>query len=384
MAKIDSLWLRAGFSIILIAGLLNMPVPAFSQEDPNIQNLITNGGFEEGFPEEFGAGYGWGAFSNGNATVGWQSDTWDKVVVAGQNAQLIEIKNATERNRYAGIYQTVSVVPGQQYKLTIKGLIRSEEGEIELSDYGYRVQYAIDYDGNTAWELIPDNEWVEIPWDEQAINDTADSAYRFDTFEATVTAKNDRLSLFIRGWKKWVNDGSGLFNFDEITLVGPVPENFETADAQVTSVSEAATAGGTELVTTEPSVQVSEHDGDLNLEGTDTDAETTLETDSSSEAEAGPEVDSSTEAEVVPETDSAADTELAPEPDSSSETETMPETGSSIDTETSPQPEASQLPVAGRGDDDSIIFITMSGATLLIVLVVGALAATWRQRNPTE
>jgi len=138
------------FSLVLIIGLLYIPSPVFSQQSPELQNLIVNGSFEEGF-QDFGVGYGWGAFSNGQAIVGWSSDTWDKVIPAGQrNAQMIEIKDAQVLNRYAGIYQTVTVVPGAQYKLTVKGLIRSTEGDIAISDYGYRLQVGVDQNGGTA------------------------------------------------------------------------------------------------------------------------------------------------------------------------------------------------------------------------------------------
>jgi len=146
-------WLKAILTGIMVAGLglAATSTPALSQQSENQQNLIVNGGFEEGFQGEFGVGYGWGAFSNGNAAIGWNADSWAPVVIAGSHAQLIEVKNAADADRYAGIYQTVAVVPGQQYKLTIKGLIRSEEGDVQKSNYGYRLQYGLDDAGGTAW-----------------------------------------------------------------------------------------------------------------------------------------------------------------------------------------------------------------------------------------
>ena len=116
-------------SLLLALVVLYGPAPAFSQEESAVQDLIINGGFEGGFQQEYGIGYGWGGFSNGNAVVGWNFEDWEAVVSAGKYAQLIEIKEALEQNRYAGIYQTISVVPGQQYKLSLKGLIRSDEGD---------------------------------------------------------------------------------------------------------------------------------------------------------------------------------------------------------------------------------------------------------------
>lgn len=323
MAKLDGVCARAIFSLFLIAGLFYMPPPAFSQDDTEFQNVVVNGGFEAGFQEGFGVGYGWGAFSNGNATVGWNGDTWDKVVAAGKHAQMIEIGNAAEMNRYAGIYQTVTVVPDRQYRLTIQGLIRSTEGDINLSDYGYRLQYGLDYDGGTAWELLGDDAWVELPWDEQPLQAPAGGLYRLEKFETTITARSNKLTLFIRGWKKWVNNGSAIFDLDEISLVGPAPDGFEMPAGQVAAAASPATPAG------DPS---------------------------------GAEM-------AVPDAPPRPESAL---PDAPAQPETAsPET-------TAP------LPVSGRGPDESITYIVFSGAALLLVLLVGALTATLKQRNPQE
>ncbi|RME59913.1 hypothetical protein D6779_03210, partial [Candidatus Parcubacteria bacterium] len=259
MSTFKGIGLRVIISLGLITGLLYLPMPAFSQQAPELQNVILNGGFEQGFQDQFGVGFGWGGFSNGNAVVGWNADTWEKVVIAGESAQMIEIKNATERDRYAGIYQTVSVVPGQPYKLTINGLIRSSEGNVEASDYGYRLQYAVDYDGGTTWELIEDQAWHELPWDEQPLDNPPDGVYRFDTFETTIIPKGDKLTLFIRGWKKWVNNGVGIFNLDEISLVGPAPEGFVASTAQSASTEAAASPSPAQPAVPEASLQGAEH-----------------------------------------------------------------------------------------------------------------------------
>ncbi len=361
MINLDSIWARVLFSLILIVGLLNAPVPVFSQDDSNIQNLILNGGFEEGFQGGFGVGYGWGGFNNGEAITGWNADTWDKVVIAGQSAQLIEIKNATQRDRYAGIYQTVSVVPGQQYKLIINGLVRSEEGDINLSDYGYRLQYAVDYNGNTAWELIDNDQWLELAWDEQPLYDPPDGVYRFDTFETTITARNDKLTLFVRGWKKWINNGSGIFNLDEISFIGPAPNGFQAPAAQTASVGDAALPVDAESVTSDSSSQVSE--SQVSAQNTDLDS-----------------TQSQTE-ETSSQTATSSETETASQPATSS----SQADASSAQTEpASPLADDSQLPVSGQGSNDSINFIIMSGLALLLVLFVGAITATIRQRNSIE
>ena len=328
MVKMDSIALRVIFSLIVLLGLLYLPAPAFSQDDAVSQNLILNGGFEEGFQGDFGVAYGWGGFSNGNAVVGWNSDSWNQVVVAGQNAQMIEIKDAAELNRYAGIYQTVAVVPGEQYKLTINGLIRSTEGDIRLSDYGYRLQYAIDYEGGTTWELLGDAAWIELPWDEQPSNLPTGAAYRIDRYQTTITAKSDHLTLFIRGWKKWINNGSGIFDFDELSLVGPAPAGFQAPQIQAAAVSNSLPAAA-------------ESQAPRSVQADLADIDTTAS--------------------------EPAQTELVSQLD-----------------ETVPQAESSQLPVSGQGADESVRYIIISSGILLLVLFVGAVTATMRQRNPLE
>ena len=113
-SKANSLRLAIVGTIAVILLLIYLPAPAYSQqgEASRIQDLIVNGGFEGGFQEEYGIGYGWGGFSNGNAVVGWSFDDWSPVVADGSYSQQIQIKDALDQNRYAGIYQTVSVVPG--------------------------------------------------------------------------------------------------------------------------------------------------------------------------------------------------------------------------------------------------------------------------------
>ena len=61
-------------TVIFIAVLLTVAIlpQAVRSQQQNIQDMIVNGSFEGGFQEEFGVGYGWGGFSNGNAVVGWR------------------------------------------------------------------------------------------------------------------------------------------------------------------------------------------------------------------------------------------------------------------------------------------------------------------------
>lgn len=389
MSKADTRSLKIAIvvTIAILLLLIYLPSPAFSQQNtpPTVQNLLVNGGFEGGFQQDFGIGYGWGGFSNGNAVVGWNFDTWDPVVAAGEYSQSIEIKDALSADRYAGIYQTISVTPGAQYKLTIKGLIRSDEGDITLSDYGYRLQYAVDYKGDAAWELLPASAWQELPWDEQPLANPESQNYKFNTFETTITAQGDKLTLFVRGWKKWINAGTGLFNLDEISFVGPAPAGFQAPVAQAASVGnveqqppaemtdqaaaeteETAMAEETQTQTAPPSDNTS-----AQAETTPTETTTMAET---STAETTPTEKTASESMAM------TDTQTEP----ATQADTMLQAAPSGQPGNTTQARAAELPVSGLGSDDSIPYVMMGGITLLLVLFVGAVTATLRQRNVVE
>lgn len=231
--KLDSISSRLVLSVLILVGLFYLPAPAFSQQASI--NVIENGDFESGFEDGLGVGIGWSAFNNGNASGAWGPELVPESIIAGDNSQMMQIENAIERDRYVGIYQTVNVVPGQQYRLTVKGLVRSEEGDITVSDYGYRLQYAVDLEGDASWELLDKAAWQEFPWDEQVLYPAEGSQYRQDTFNTTITATSDQMTIFIRGWKKWIDSGTGIFVLDEISLVGPSPDGV-AADVEAAAI----------------------------------------------------------------------------------------------------------------------------------------------------
>lgn len=188
-----------------------------------VANLLVNGSFEDGFVEGQGVAVGWGRFQNGNVDAGWYDDTWEKVVCDGEHAQLLELRDAKENDRYVGIFQTVNVVPNAEYVLTLRGLVRSDSGSPEKSDYGFRMEYGIDYSGGADWQS-PDIKWIELMWDEQPRQDpTGENQYRYETHTATIKATGNKITLFIRGWKKWADAVEGNYDLDCLSLVGPQP-----------------------------------------------------------------------------------------------------------------------------------------------------------------
>lgn len=365
-ADVRRLKLAIAVTIMIIVLLIYLPNPAFSQEGapPSVQNLIVNGGFEGGFQPEYGIGYGWGGFSNGNAVVGWRFDSWAPVVANGKYAQSIEIKDALNSDRYAGIYQTISVIPGEQYKLSLKGIIRSDEGDIKLSDYGYRLQYAVDYEGGTAWELVETDGWVELPWDEQPLAEPETQSYQFKSYETTITAQGNELTLFIRGWKKWINDGIGLFNLDEVSFVGPAPEGFQAPVAQAASVGKIMD----EPTTGAPAANLQAETGQ----------------DAFVSEEEAPQTES---AKVSPQTQTLAGLSAQANRTSQSEqgaqsevsTEAEPVESSNVAPE-----ETAQLPVSGMDRSDSTHYVTVIGVAILLLLLAGAVKSAIAQRGLAE
>lgn len=179
-------------------------------------NVLENGDFEKGVDEQ-GVGLNWQSFTNGGAVVSYSAETSEPHVRNGTTAQRISIAQASRQSRYAGIYQSAEVRAGQPYTLTLHGQIRTGLGDIEASGYGYRMQYAIDDTGGTNWQAIPDEDWVELPWDEQRL-DAAD--VEFLSYETTITPSSDELTLFIRGWNKWADPGLAEYTLDDLSLVG--------------------------------------------------------------------------------------------------------------------------------------------------------------------
>lgn len=195
------------------------PTDTPTPQPPQIGELLQNGDFEAGFGED-GVALGWQAFRNDAATVIFAPEQWQPAIHSGTAAQRITITDATQPNRYAGIAQTVSVVPGKSYTLTLFGQVRSTFGDVEKSNYGYRMQYAIDWAGGTDWQAIPDDEWIELPWDEQLID--GDNMFFLDYTTALVPPA-DSLTLFIRAWNKWPDQLEAQYTLDSLSLVGEQP-----------------------------------------------------------------------------------------------------------------------------------------------------------------
>jgi len=196
-------------TLIATLGLPSAAAPAVRQTE-----ALSNGSFEDGF--ENGIGVEWHAFNNGDAKFGWADETWSALVWDGEHAQHMEIWDAGVADRYLGIYQTVSTVPRASYELTMHGMIRSNEGSVQASSYGYRLQWGVDYNGGSDWQAV--DEWTDVGWDEQPLDAVS---YTLGGYTTTLKATSASTTLFIRGWKKWPSRGSHVkFIVDDVSLRG--------------------------------------------------------------------------------------------------------------------------------------------------------------------
>ncbi|MDI7275609.1 MAG: hypothetical protein QME94_06490, partial [Anaerolineae bacterium] len=74
--------------------------------------------------------------------------------------------------------------------------------------------------------------WHELSWYEWPL----ESPGYIDTFSTDVKATSSKLTLFVRGWKKWKTvDSEGDFNLDGISLVGPAPSGEGQQGSQLPS-----------------------------------------------------------------------------------------------------------------------------------------------------
>jgi hypothetical protein len=193
-----------------------------------ITELLKNGGFEEGFDEQ-GVGLAWQSFKTDGVAALFSSETISSYIKSGDSAQRITMSQAAQGDRYAGIYQQVNIVPGQSYTLELHGQIRTGFADVNLSSYGYRMQYAIDPNGGNNWQDVPAENWVELPWDEQLLNSLE---VKFLDYTTEITSTSSQISLFVRAWNKWADPGEAQYTLDSLSLVGPAPTSGGGPDEQ--------------------------------------------------------------------------------------------------------------------------------------------------------
>lgn len=208
---------------ILCALALGLSTAAISAGDGSgVDNRLSNGSFEEGFAPN-GVGLGWTAFNNGgSADYIYRDDTAARFAADGTHSQFLRISTLdyfdTEPDRYSGIYQTVAVVPGNPYTLTLSGMLRVLANDVDKNNWSYVVQWGVDPLGGAEWRKVA---WNDVPWSTTYGEDETGALSKFTT---TVNAASDKLTIFIRAVKKWPTRYRVLFvNLDAISLTGASP-----------------------------------------------------------------------------------------------------------------------------------------------------------------
>jgi len=215
---------RTAWALLFTAVVLL--IPQKSQAATN--SVLGNGSFEQGFTvmpgctksgkdSESNVGTGWNCFSNkGAVNDGFHADAWAPVVADGQYSQLIELNTwgllHGDNDRYAGIYQTVQVAPNVQYRLSLRGMIRTTE--LEGDPWRYRVQIGFLQGDDTNWKHV--TNWSDIGWNHYYAR-TAPGV--LSDYQQVVQFQQDQITLFIRVWKKWgLTNGELDVNLDAIQL----------------------------------------------------------------------------------------------------------------------------------------------------------------------
>ncbi|MBI5028953.1 MAG: hypothetical protein HZB51_00395 [Chloroflexi bacterium] len=193
---------------------------------------LVNGDFEEGFGAN-GVGSNWVGFDNGGtAFYHFQDDVSPAFNYNGKHSQLMEISTVkyavSEPERYIGIYQTVSVVAGQPYTLSLHGEMRLLPTDLDFNNWSYVVQYAIDQNGGTDWGKV---DWQTLPW-----NNNYDwmKPGPLSHFSTIINATSNKMTVFVRALKKFPTPYRDLFvNVDGISLMGPIPDDGKAPQVDV-------------------------------------------------------------------------------------------------------------------------------------------------------
>jgi hypothetical protein len=192
-------------------------------------DVLKNGDFQGGF-DPSGIANNWQGFSRVAGVFGWSDETYPTLLFESPHAQMMRIRSTQYPDAYVGIYQNAAVVKGRPYELALHGLIRSTEGSPQKSSWAYRLQWGIDLKGRNNWQSVA--EWTDLGWDDQPIGAPNPT---IDQYQTTVTPTGNTLTVFVRGWRKWVTPTSaGEFVIDAVHLTGPMPIPATTARLSIT------------------------------------------------------------------------------------------------------------------------------------------------------
>ena len=118
-----------------------------------------------------------------------------------------------------GIYQTIAVVQGATYTLSMHGMMRVNPGDRDQNKGNLVVQWGIDPNGGSDWIAVSD--WTTLPWNVQYLREKPGPMLDYTT---TFVAPSNKLTVFFRVWRKTFAPNLELdTNLDGLSLFGPVP-----------------------------------------------------------------------------------------------------------------------------------------------------------------
>ena len=253
------------------ATLVVPPTPTSTPELLYV-NLVNNGNFEEGFYGVPELGFeardigfvpnGWGWYRNQaygkytirtNQTFGLQcpfdgpitiqddDPTFGPIpeveLVGDHNTLALHIQSTDEMDARLGVYQTVNVTPGENYRFSMSTTIQVQAEARTLDQYGpdgklipqapnHTFELYFDHTGNTNWRAIPFEKWTNVPIPEEklwfsvedTVEDGLDALAVIYNYETMVKARSDKMTIFITGWRKWANFRTTIFNIDCVWL----------------------------------------------------------------------------------------------------------------------------------------------------------------------
>ncbi len=192
-------------------------------------NVIRNGDFEEPFVSFESVAPEWEPYSNGQAWFGWYEETWTEAVRTGERAQLMEIfeVEANVQSRVIAIHQTVDVAPDSTYDLEFYAIMRTQAPPADRNRNEFEMYWGVDFSGEGDYDNV--QEWNLIPLEEQ-FREGSNGKYPddiplfYETVTGTVeTGDSSKITLFIRGLKKFSTPTEVNFDVDDVSLVGPPP-----------------------------------------------------------------------------------------------------------------------------------------------------------------
>ncbi len=204
-------------------------------------DVIKNGGFEMGWQPLNGVPEFWSPYTNGEAVIGWYDEQWPEAVRNGNHAQLMEIDtvNGDILDRVIAVYQTVDVAPNSEYTLTIHAIMRTDAPESLRNKNEYEMNWGIDPFGEGNYDNV--SEWVYMPLTEQLrIGSNGefpdDKPLFYEVITGTIrTGDTEKITLFIRGLKKFPTGTEVNFDIDDVSLIGPSPGMVPMAEAEETA-----------------------------------------------------------------------------------------------------------------------------------------------------